>query len=111
MSRKVLITRHPSDCRQLQELLRPSGVILRPFPVLRIDRFEDHTGWRRLEEASLGSAWLAMASPRAPQPWVDQARTRAARHLSKLPVAVVEALKPRSPKASLCSGSMAWITA
>ena len=45
MSRFVLITRHPADCVELQELITPCGLTLRPYPVLRLEDVVDDSGW------------------------------------------------------------------
>jgi uroporphyrinogen-III synthase len=94
MTRKVLITRHPADCRELQELLRPADVMLRAFPVLRLEDVVDSSGWKAARKAvsdpdSLASTWLAFASPRAPHRFVKAARAHEAALLLELPVAAV----------------------
>ena len=45
MSRFVLITRHPADCAELQDLVKDSGVTLRPYPVFRLEDVDDDGGW------------------------------------------------------------------
>ncbi len=92
MSRAVLVTRHPADCRELQQLLTPAGITVRPFPVLRIEEVDDNDGWRTV--LSLLSQpgvkpWLIMSSPRAPQGLVRMARHHGAKHLLTCPIAVV----------------------
>jgi len=94
MTRFVLVTRHPADCRDLQELVKPCGLKVRPYPVLRIEDVDDPSGWQTLEQRFPESsenrpAWLLMASPRAPQRFVDQARSRAMAHLAEVPTAAV----------------------
>ena len=90
MNRFVLITRHPADCAELQEKLRPCGITLRPFPVLRLEDVEDDAGWTAVGEIPDHRAgWLVMASPRAPERFVKQARERGAINLLDLPVAVI----------------------
>jgi uroporphyrinogen-III synthase len=78
MTRHVLITRSPADCRDLQELVRPAGLRLRPFPVIRVENHDDAAGWRSLDEALATDPerprHLLLASPRAPQRFVDQCR-------------------------------------
>jgi uroporphyrinogen-III synthase len=88
VSRFVLITRHPADCAELQELVRPHGVVIRPYPVLRLEELEDDRGWRQLAGAGAPD-WLLMASPRAPQRFVDQARARGMEGLLARPAAAV----------------------
>lgn len=89
MSRNVLITRHPADCETLQDLVRSSGITIRPYPVLRLEDVEDEAGWTAVRVDSTIPGWIVMASPRAPQRWVDQARQRGAADLLDLPVAVI----------------------
>jgi uroporphyrinogen-III synthase len=92
MSRFVLITRHPADCTELQELLAPSGITLRPYPVLRLEDVGDDAGWTSIvQEPSAGERprWLVMASPRAPKRFVDQCRKRGAGQLLEIPIAVI----------------------
>lgn len=92
MSRFVLITRHPSDCGELQNLLDPCGLKLRPFPVLRIAEVHDENGWRevskRLPELSEAS-WIVMASPRAAKLFADGCRQNKAGSLLGRPTAAV----------------------
>ena len=92
MSRAVLVTRHPSDCVELQRLLDPAGIKVRPYPVLRIEEFDDLDGWRTVL-ALLARPdirpWLVMSSPRAPQRLIRFARHHGAKHLLDCPVAVV----------------------
>lgn len=92
MNRFVLITRHPADCAELQEKLTPCGITLRPFPVLRLEDVGDDAGWDTISESADAddrSGWLVMASPRAPERFVEQARTRGDERLLDLPVAVI----------------------
>jgi uroporphyrinogen-III synthase len=88
MSRFVLITRHPAECAELQEMLAPAGITLRPYPVLRLEDVEEDGGWVAAEQCD-HTAWVAMASPRAPERFVRQCRERGAERLLDLPVAVV----------------------
>ena len=92
MSRAVLITRHPADCSELQELLAPSGITLRPYPVLRLVEVNDRNGWLDVRDllADHGATlWLVMASPRAPERLLRQAHERGAHGVLELPTAVV----------------------
>lgn len=92
MNRFVLITRHPSDCTDLQGLLDPCGITLRPYPVLRIENSADSDGWRAVAErvaVSDDSLWLALASPRAPQRFVANCSERGLEHLLQYPAAAV----------------------
>jgi uroporphyrinogen-III synthase len=90
--RAVLITRHPADCKELQDLVRSSGITVRPFPVLRVGDVHDNEGWRWVRDLladATGSPWLVMASPRAPERLVRQAHERGMVELLELPTAVV----------------------
>jgi uroporphyrinogen-III synthase len=93
VSRFVLVTRHPDDCRELQELLRPHDLVVRPFPVLRVEEVEDSRGWKAalsaLPAGASTRAWTILASPRAPRRFAEQASRRQAHHLLELPVAAV----------------------
>ncbi len=93
MTRNVLITRHPDDCRELQELLAPHDIVVKPYPVLRLEEMDDRPGWRwvlqHLPPEHGKAAWLLLASPRAPARFAEQARKRQAEHLLTLPVAAV----------------------
>ena len=90
----VLITRHPSECGELQSLLDPCGLKLRPFPVLRLSDVHDDEGWSRVisrfPDLERG-AWLVMASPRAPRRFVSECDRFDADRLLELPVAAVGA--------------------
>jgi uroporphyrinogen-III synthase len=88
MTRKVLITRHPSDCLELRQKLAGSDIVLRPFPVLRAETVEDDSGWDKVQAAGPPD-WLVLTSPRAPSPFVEQARCRDLQHLLDLPIAAV----------------------
>ncbi len=95
MSRYVLITRVPADCRELQDLLEGSGIVLRPYPVLRLEAVGDERGWRRAR-AALSSArsegipaWSLLASPRAPRRLREEAEARNLRNVLELPAAAV----------------------
>ncbi len=89
MSRFVLITRHPAECARLQELVRPGGITLRPYPVFRLENVDDHQGWATVSAQTPAPSWLIMASPRAPQRLVEQARNRRVDRLLELSTAVV----------------------
>jgi uroporphyrinogen-III synthase len=88
----VLITRHPSECGELQSLLDPCDLKLRPYPVLRLSDVHDDSGWStvtdRLPNLEQG-AWLVMASPRAPGRFVAECNRFGANTLLELPVAAV----------------------
>lgn len=92
MSGFVLITRHPSECGELQSLLDPCGLKLRPYPVMRLSDVHDGEAWshvvNRLPDLGRG-AWLVMASPRAPERFVAECGRREANALLELPVAAV----------------------
>ncbi len=93
-TRYVLITRHPADCAELRELVRPCAITIKPYPVLRLEDVVDEEGWQALLAALPGpslppAAWLVLASPRAAQRFVDQVRSRQALHLLRLSVAAV----------------------
>ncbi|MCP4901572.1 MAG: uroporphyrinogen-III synthase [bacterium] len=94
MTRKVLITRHPADCRELQELVRPCDVTLRAYPVLRLEDIDDRAGWNVIRTATAESqvpvaSWLVFASPRAPHRFVKAARSHKLPRLLDLPTAAV----------------------
>lgn len=89
MSRFVLITRHPADCAELQELLAPCGITLRPYPVLRLEDVEDDAGWSKVLTGETAPDWVVMASPRAPGRFVEQCQARGAHRLLTIPVAVI----------------------
>lgn len=94
MSGFVLITRHPSDCAELQSLLDPCGLKLRPFPVLRLSDVHDEAAWRAVMELLPGltrNTWLVVASPRAPERFVTWCRRLGAEKLLELPTAAVGA--------------------
>ncbi len=92
----ILITRTPEDCRQLQELLRPCGLRLHPFPVLLRLEVDDEAGWSALEgwwseatTAERAASWILLASPRAAAPFADRAQRRGLSELLAMPVAAV----------------------
>jgi uroporphyrinogen-III synthase len=92
MSRFVLITRHPSDCADLEALVKPSGITLRPYPVLRLEDVDDEIGWQTVMATANTNAserWLVLASPRAPSRFAEGCRRRGADHLLELPAAAV----------------------
>ena len=92
MSGFVLITRHPSDCAELQAMLDPCGLKLRPFPVLRLSEVHDEEAWgavtERLSDLA-AKAWLVLASPRAPERFAAACRQFGVEELLELPVAAV----------------------
>jgi len=92
VKRFVLITRHPSDCVELQGLLASSDLTLRPYPVLRLEDVVDDPGWEvlshALPEIETGG-WLVLASPRAPDRFVRSCRQRGFEKLLDLPAAAV----------------------
>lgn len=89
MSRFVLITRHPADCADLQALVKPSGITIRPYPVFRLEDVDDDEGWSAVLADTTVPNWLVMASPRAPERFVRQCRERGAEELLELATAVV----------------------
>ena len=92
MRRFVLITRHPADCTELQKLLDPCGLTLRPYPVLRLAEDWDEGGWNAVTErfpTSSATGRIVFASPRAPKPFVEACRRIGAEHLLELPAAAV----------------------
>lgn len=92
MSRFVLITRQPADCAELKALLKPAGITVRPYPVLRLIDVQDDPQWQEtLAQQSQfdGPSWLVLASPRAPRRFVDNCRRLGAEHLLALPTAAV----------------------
>ena len=92
MSGFVLITRHPSECGELQSLLDPCNLKLRPYPVLRLSDVHDDDGWsavmNHLPDSTQGVR-LVMASPRAPERFVAECERRGATGLLECPVAAV----------------------
>jgi uroporphyrinogen-III synthase len=88
----VLITRHPSECGDLQSLIDPCGLKLRPYPVLRLSDVHDDEAWStvidRLPDLEQ-EAWLVMASPRAPERFVAECDRVGANTLLERPVAAV----------------------
>jgi len=92
VSRFVLITRHPSDCAELQGLLDSCGITLRPYPVLRIEDSADDDGWRAVADRvaiSDSSQWLVLASPRAPRRFVANCTKQGLANLLHIPAAAV----------------------
>jgi uroporphyrinogen-III synthase len=88
----VLITRHPSDCAELKELLEPCGITVRPYPVLRIEDSVDDDGWRTAVEGisgSVGPPWLVLASPRAPSRFAAECAVRDLEEFLRFPTAAV----------------------
>jgi uroporphyrinogen-III synthase len=99
VKRFVLITRHPSDCVELQGFLTSSGLTLRPYPVLRLEDVVDDPGWQAVSRAlpEIGaSSWLVLASPRAPGRFVRMCRERGLERLLDLPAAAVGASTARA---------------
>jgi len=101
MTRFVLITRHPADCVELQDLVKESGISLLPYPVFRLESVDDETGWTVALSEDPKPSWLIMASPRAPERFVGQCAHRRAEKLLDLPVAVVG---EGTAKASVAAG-------
>jgi len=94
MTGAVLVTRSPADCAELEALLRPAGLAVRPYPVLRLEEADDPAGWRAIRRLLVdppGQPWLVVASPRAPERLVRQARSRGADSLLDWPLAAVGA--------------------
>lgn len=92
MSGFVLITRHPSDCGELQGLLDACDLKLRAYPVLRLREVTDDDAWERIVERTrdqVDGTWVVMASPRAPERFVAACRRVGVDALLDLPVAVV----------------------
>ena len=92
MKRNVLITRHAADCGELQERLAACGIVLRPYPVLRLVDVENDPGWSGVPDNSKAhrqNTWLVMASPRAPKRLAEQCRSHGAGWLLDLPVAAI----------------------
>jgi uroporphyrinogen-III synthase len=105
MTQYALITRHPAECGGLQKQLSPHGWGVLPYPVLRVEDVSDVEGWRdanALLEDWGDSLWVVMASPRAPERLVQQARERALDRLLSLSMAVVgDATAAAAAKAGL----------
>lgn len=104
MSRFVLITRHPGDCTELQALLKPAGITVRPYPVLRLEDVSNEQGWRGViadQTPGDGDNWLVLASPRAPRRFVEGCRRHGAEHLLAWPAAAVG---PSTAKAATEAG-------
>ena len=94
MNRAVLVTRHAADCADLEALLRPAGLAVRPYPVLRLEDADDPPGWRAIRRLLADPAarpWLVITSPRAPERLVRQARSCSADALLDWPMAAVGA--------------------
>lgn len=92
MTRHLLVTRHPDECRELAARLAPAGWTVRPFPVLRLEEIEDAEGWSAAaawEASELRRAWLVVASPRGPRRFVRRAEELGLRRLLDLPTAAV----------------------
>ena len=92
MSGFVLITRHPSECGDLQLLLDPCGLKLRPYPVLRLSDVHDDDAWSTVMDHLSDleqEAWLVMASPRAPERFVAECERFGGTTLLRFPVAAV----------------------
>lgn len=103
MKRYVLITRHPSDCVELQGLLASSDLTLRPYPVLRLENIVDDTGWQAVSRAlpEIGAeSWLVLASPRAPERFARSCRERGLENLVELPAAAVGPSTARAAEAA-----------
>lgn len=92
MNRFVLITRRPADCVELQELLTPHGLTLRPYPVLRLEDVADVSGWEAVARSQAQTdqeTWIVLASPRAPERFAGGCRERGLESLLELPAAAV----------------------
>lgn len=91
MTRTVLVTRHPADCRELAELWRDAGIAVRPYPVMVVRDRDDQAGFAAAAAALAegGRPWLALASPRAPERLIRQAARHGVSGLLELPVATV----------------------
>ncbi len=95
MSRRILVTRTAEDCRRLQELVADHGIVIEPYPVLRFEPVESEAAWRQAVEAEASGRergaerWLVLASPRAVQPFRDQAIRLHGERLLELPAAAV----------------------
>jgi uroporphyrinogen-III synthase len=92
MTRFVLVTRHPSDCAELQALLDPCEFKVRPYPVLRLSDVDDHMAWRKakaLDSDHEGRRWIVVASPRAPQRFASQCRIHRCHRIFEIPAAAV----------------------
>ena len=103
MKRYVLITRHPTDCVELQGHLAPCGLTLRPYPVLRLEDVVDDSGWDAVDRslaATDGPAWLILASPRAPERFAEGCRKRGLDQLVALPAAAVGPATARAAEAA-----------
>jgi len=106
MSRHVLITRVPEDCRRLQELVTDCDIVIEPYPVLRFEPVEDGASWRRATEALEAArerdreAWLLLASPRAVTPLVEQAPRHHGEAILALPTATVGRTTARTASAA-----------
>jgi uroporphyrinogen-III synthase len=88
----VLITRHPFDCGELQAMLDPCGLKLRPYPVLRLNEVHDEEAWGVVVERLPGlavTAWLVLASPRAPERFAAACKKLGVEELLDLPAAAV----------------------
>jgi uroporphyrinogen-III synthase len=92
VTRYVLVTRHPSDCAELQALLDPCGIKVRPYPVLRVTDVDDKIAWEGAREAGTdleSRTWVVIASPRAPERFVAGCRRHRCNWLLDVPAAVV----------------------
>jgi uroporphyrinogen-III synthase len=92
VTRYVLITRHPSDCAELQTLLDPYGFKVRPYPVLRLSDVDDETAWQRataLDSDLEARKWIVIASPRAPVRFVTGCHRHRCQRFLDLPAAAV----------------------
>jgi hypothetical protein len=77
VTRVVLVTRHPADCADLESLLRPAGITVRPTRCCAEDA-DDPAGWRAirrlLSDPPLGRGWSSPrrapgAGPAGPHPF------------------------------------------
>jgi len=89
MSRFVLVTRHPADCVELQAMVDPAGISIRPYPVFRLEEVDNDADWTGVFDAESSPSWILMASPRAPERLIDRCRKRGIEQYLDLPVAVI----------------------
>ena len=103
MKRFVLITRHPSACVELQGMLASTDLVVRPYPVLRLEDVEDDPGWEAVSHPPAhqeGEAWLVLASPRAPERFARGCLERGLEGLLDLPAATVGPSTARAAEAA-----------
>jgi len=101
--RFVLITRHPSDCVELQGMLASTDLVVRPYPVLRLEDVDDDPGWEAVSNSAAkpgGDSWLVLASPRAPERFARGCLERELQSLLDLPAAAVGPSTARAAEAA-----------